>query len=92
MRVELKLSKPELTPNAERAEERAKQIALREEYGDLSDEEIAQKEKEKAEVQKEKHATENPPSPKDLGKFRPESYESYGDQISTIDKSTKICK
>ena len=92
MQVELKLAKPELTPNAERAEQRAKQIALREEYGDLSDDEIAQKENEKQEVQKEKQAVDSPSAPDDLGKFRPESHESFGDQITAIDKSTQICK
>lgn len=87
MKVEIDLGKDaELTPNAQRAEDRAKERRRLKEYGDTPEDEIKQKEKEKEDQAEEKRKTANPPPPENLGQYKPETYESLDQQLSHMDR------
>lgn len=93
MKTEIDLNQDEptvklLTPNAQRAEDAAEQRRKLKEYGDLPPEEIAEKEAEAKKTAEEKHATDNPPAPADLGKFKPDKFETLEEQLSYVDGET----
>lgn len=90
MKVEIDLTDetPELTPNAQRAQDRFEQRRKLREYGDTPEDEVNKKEEEKESLKKEKRQQDNPPPPSDLGKFKPEKFETLEEQLNHIDRET----
>lgn len=91
MKVEIDLEKDgtKLSDNAQRAEDVKRERERFREYNDeTSPEEIRKKEEEEENVQKEKAAQDNPPAPSDLGKFKPEKFETLEKQLEYVDRET----
>lgn len=90
MKVEIDLSgeTPELTPNAKAAQERFDDRAKFRKYGDTPKDEIDQKEEEELAQNKQKREQDTPPPPSDLGKFKPEKYETLEEQLRPTDRET----
>jgi len=91
MKVEIDLAQdgPQLSDNAQRAEDHKKERERFREYNDeTSPEEIRKKEEEDEKLQKEKAAQDNPPAPSDLGKFKPEKFETLEQQLEYVDRET----
>ena len=92
MKVEIDLTgeTPELSGNAKRAQDRFEERRKLREYGDMPEDEVKKKEeeKEKEALKKEKREQDNPPTPSDLGKFKPEKFETLEEQLAHTDRET----
>lgn len=90
MKVEIDLTgeTPELSGNAQRAQDRFEERRKLREYGDMPEDEVKKKEEEKETLKKQKREQDNPPPPSDLGKFKPEKYETLEEQLLHTDRET----